>query len=107
MWAYARFLLYLEETDPAELNGPESYVKRGHGAIGQSDCERMKMDEAKECCHLLAWTTQLIFCGFELILRVGRNLSTYDEYVDWGILGAGVQFRCVQCRKTVCNLVLN
>ena len=27
MWAYARFLLYLEETDPAELNGPESYVK--------------------------------------------------------------------------------
>ena len=31
MWAYARFLLYLEETDPAELNGPESYVKRGNG----------------------------------------------------------------------------
>ena len=29
MWAYARFLLYLEETDPAELNGPESYVKPG------------------------------------------------------------------------------
>ncbi|CAE7274781.1 IP3R, partial [Symbiodinium necroappetens] len=28
MWAYARFLLYLEETDPAELNGPESYVKQ-------------------------------------------------------------------------------
>ncbi|CAK9096851.1 4 [Durusdinium trenchii] len=28
MWAYARFLLYLDETDPAELNGPESYVKQ-------------------------------------------------------------------------------
>jgi len=28
MWAYARFLLYLECTDKADLNGPESYVKK-------------------------------------------------------------------------------
>ncbi|CAE8613787.1 unnamed protein product [Polarella glacialis] len=28
MWAYARFLLYLDETDPSDLNGPESYVKQ-------------------------------------------------------------------------------
>eukprot|EP00933_Yihiella_yeosuensis_P029935 TRINITY_DN2358_c0_g1_i1.p1 TRINITY_DN2358_c0_g1~~TRINITY_DN2358_c0_g1_i1.p1 ORF type:complete len:937 (+),score=183.81 TRINITY_DN2358_c0_g1_i1:206-2812(+) len=28
MWAYARFLLYLEETDPSDLNGPESHVKK-------------------------------------------------------------------------------
>merc|ERR1711924_555822 len=27
MWAYARFLLYLEETDNNMLTGPESYVK--------------------------------------------------------------------------------
>jgi len=28
MWAYARFLLYLESTDKSDLNGPESYVKK-------------------------------------------------------------------------------
>lgn len=27
MWAYARFLLYLDESEDSELNGPESYVK--------------------------------------------------------------------------------
>eukprot|EP00812_Abedinium_dasypus_P000159 NODE_101_length_2126_cov_516.460647.p1 GENE.NODE_101_length_2126_cov_516.460647~~NODE_101_length_2126_cov_516.460647.p1 ORF type:complete len:635 (+),score=274.27 NODE_101_length_2126_cov_516.460647:42-1946(+) len=28
MWSYARFLLYLEEINPAMLSGPESYVKQ-------------------------------------------------------------------------------
>merc|ERR1719160_2054864 len=28
MWAYARFLLYLEETDESLFTGPESYVKK-------------------------------------------------------------------------------
>merc|ERR1711907_327977 len=28
MWAYARFLLYLESTENSNLNGPESYVRK-------------------------------------------------------------------------------
>ena len=28
MWAYARFLLYLDETDPSNLTGPESYIQK-------------------------------------------------------------------------------
>jgi hypothetical protein len=27
MWSYARFLMYLSESDDSELNGPESFVK--------------------------------------------------------------------------------
>merc|ERR1711972_1268291 len=28
MWAYARFLLYLDQVDPSDLTGPESFVKQ-------------------------------------------------------------------------------
>eukprot|EP00913_Durusdinium_trenchii_P025484 g23922.t1 len=70
MWAYARFLLYLDETDPAELNGPESYEPRPGTSKAEESVTAAKgkgkgkgKEEPKELldtCHLCLCISSLI-----------------------------------------------